>query len=258
MDLNGFTKDARRIIGEYEKAGWEFHLSNRGHAIGRSPVSTRTCSVPKNLGAARALKNAEGDLARNLRRDAAERAVQAISDETVVKQEPTSPADAILLRGVAKKVQEDREQQFAEMADRSTWQVRPYSVTAKVTGPVVDGKFRPVHYLCVKCEQEFDSARSVGQHSRFCSAQGNVPQTDSLPDGAPRLATVPPAPVVEPEPVADPVLEQVRALVCPDLIAERDALRDERDSLLATLARLEADLDALRSLAEAIKVNTSA
>jgi hypothetical protein len=75
MGFPGFSKSARRIIGEYEKAGWVFHLSNSGHAIGRSPVSTRTCSVPRNLGAAaRALKNAESDLARNLRLDAAENA----------------------------------------------------------------------------------------------------------------------------------------------------------------------------------------
>lgn len=264
MAIAGFSKDSNRIIAAYEQAGWTFRTSSKGHAIGRSPVSERTCSVPRNLANARALKNAEAELERNLRRDAAERAVEAVSDAGVaaaVVGGEMRPADAILLGGIARKVREDREQTEREWADRSTWQVRPHSATSNVTGPVVEGKFRAVHYLCVKCEQEFDSARSVGQHSRTCSAQGNVPQTDGLPDGAPKLAAPepekPPAPEPEPEPEpdtppVDAVLEQIRALVCPDLIAERDALLNERDRLAETLTRVEADLDALRALAAAI------
>lgn len=280
MNTRGFSKDAKRIIGEFEALGWTFTVSSKGHAIGRSPDGQTTESIAKNLSNARAKANAEASL-RRAQRAAEMTGVLAESRQIIgalggagraanAVTEPQTPTDAILVGALSKRA--DRtfdaiDEEAADAAEQAALReameseevTRPHSRTANAIGRIVRGGFVPVHYECVKCGERYDTARGVGQHSRFC-VRGNVPLPESRPDGAPRLAppeqvAVEAEPVrVMPDPTPDPVLDQIRALVAPDLIAERDALRAERDHLAETLARVEADLDALRALADAIRV----
>lgn len=219
MNKNGFSKESKELIAKYEAAGWTFRLSSKGHAIGQAPNDyPLTCSVPRKMLNARSDKNCHADYERNMREQDCYRRFAAISprgqDEMRRGISPLSdPSDETVARGLDKaarelllteaRIESEQVTDYALEALTAPEEKRPHSTTALAVGITVQGKFRIVAYECLKCEQRFDKARSVGQHSRTCNGQGNVAQTERKPDGAPRLAPQAPKHTPDSTPVGD-------------------------------------------------------
>jgi len=303
VNKNGFSKEAKDLIGKYEAAGWEFRLSSKGHAIGHAPNDyPLTCSVPRKMLNARADKNCLADYERNMREQDCYRRFAAISpkgqEEMRQNVSPLSnPSDETIARGLDKaarelllteaRIESDAMTDYAMEALTAPEEKRPHSATALAIGITVQGKFRIVAYECLKCEQRFDKARSVGQHSRTCNGQGNVAQTNGKPDGSPRLTKDAPkhtpdkpvehlrvvpsvesgdVPALEQDiPARTPdmpdlsipkfeqqdetkALDQIRKIVAPDLLAEIAGLTMENEALRTRLAKVVNDLEAIQNL----------
>lgn len=210
VNLAGFSNEAADIVRKYEAAGWVFRLSSKGHAIGRSPVTDQTCSVSRRAGG-RVLKNALAQMERDLGHDNIKKRLKALSEEGwaeilagVPLSELSDPNDQIIARGIDRKVVEEMASELnatieqvkeeyekdAEIALEilnAPFEKRPHSQTAIAVGKTVRGTFRIVHYECRRCGEQFDKARSVGQHWRTCNGNGNVALPTTSPDGQPRV-----------------------------------------------------------------------
>jgi hypothetical protein len=191
--LAGFCKEAREIISEYEKHGWIFRLSSKGHAIGRSPSGSRTASVSRKL-PLRTLKNSQAQLERDLREDIIEVAAGALSprgmDELVngvPVDELSDPVDQVVARGLGKKLRNlDTETSRRTGPGQTLPQGNGYP-KATASSPARPTKEKPPVKSASKKGPSLDPSQSPAAQAPAASslADSPLPESAAQPSAAP-------------------------------------------------------------------------
>jgi uncharacterized C2H2 Zn-finger protein len=258
--LAKFDRAARRLIKEFEQAGWRYRVSNRGHAILHAPDGVTTTSVSPNLdNSPERLRTARSDLTRWLRSmttDTLEQPaavdVDGFACPDCGKVFPTNKQMKMHARHHEAMTCPECGQDFGGNAlgySRHRREVHgvvsKYAVTHEWSGITT----------CPWCEREFRSTQALASHRSRTHKDAELPGGATTPAEAvaalhgpsEALAAPVPAPAPEPEPVApvaepvpapedalagldaDVVLREVLAIVAPSLVGEVERLRADRD-----------------------------
>jgi hypothetical protein len=196
--LGGFDANAKKIITTLEGYGWVFEVSSKGHAVGKAPDGTTTCSVARRLSRAnRSQQNAEAVVKRWERHLEVQKlglSVEALGADTGAIFDPV--IDGVIAAGVQKRVEAlTRDERAArdggDVVSRKPWLARQgtsrekgttslYESHAVVEVTYADGT---TEYECARegCDYSSTNPRSVSSHFRAHVRNGEAEPVGDLP-----------------------------------------------------------------------------